>query len=189
MSLNEGTFVKPLKAEGMEKVLFIFLLYKKGSLLKMATPSWDSHFRLGYQVYSTIRSFHSSRSLCLIVEPSWIFPERLMLAGLQTRFVSLRTALLNEGVFSSPSLSLICFFCYIPLFSLPPLFSPIDFASSPHIPTSPLFLPQCCFPLSFCPFHPESPCALFCISITMETLLPAPFSPLLLLSLFSLQVV
>ena len=32
MSLNEGTFVKPLKAEGMEKVVFIFLLYKKGSL-------------------------------------------------------------------------------------------------------------------------------------------------------------
>lgn len=64
MSLNEGIFVKPLKAEGMEKVLFIFLLYKKGSLFEDGYAFLRFSFQIRLSVYSTIRSFHSSRSLC-----------------------------------------------------------------------------------------------------------------------------
>ena len=125
----------------------------------MATPPWDSHFRLDYQVYSTIRSFHSSRSLCVIVEPSWIFPERLMLAGSHTCFVSLRTALLNEGVFSSPFSLSLSFASFVTSLSILSTFPLSNWFHSPHIPrlSSPL-LPQCCFPMSFCPFHPEPPC-------------------------------
>ena len=46
MSLNEGTFVKPLNAEGMEKVVFIFLLYKKGSLSEDGYASLRFSFQI-----------------------------------------------------------------------------------------------------------------------------------------------
>ena len=167
------------RQRGWRKLYLFFCFIKKEAFLRMATPPWDSHFRLSYQVYGAIRSFHSSRSLCLIVKPSWIFPEWLVLAGSQTCFVSLRTALLNKGVFSSPSLfpSHLLLLLHPSLLSLPSLFSSW-LHSSPHILHLSLpLLPQCCLPLSFCPFHPESPCV---SSASPSPWRPSPPSPFLL---------
>lgn len=98
----------------------------------------DSHFRLGYQ------GVQYNQKLPLQSEP--LFDSRAHMdlsraadAGwLTDTLVSLRTALLNEGVFSSPSFSSFASFV-TSLFFLPP-FSPTDFVLLPHsFPTSPLF--------------------------------------------------
>lgn len=63
MSLNEGTFVKPLKAEGMEKVVFIFLLYKKGSL------SEDGYASLRFSFQIKLSGVRCNQKLPLQPEP------------------------------------------------------------------------------------------------------------------------
>ena len=177
------------RQRGWRKFYLFFLLYKKGSLFE------DGYASLRFSFQIRLSGVQYNQKLPLQSEPlcdsrAFMDLSRTADAGWLTDMLCvLEDSSIKWGCLLLPllSFSLICFFCYILLYSLYlPFIQLISF--SPHSPPLLSSLATMLFPNVFLSISPWASMSLFCISITKETLTSQLLSPLLLSLLFSLQV-